>query len=312
VPGKLSVILLAAPRRTFEACRDRFKAMGTRTIFHVGGLGQGLAIEARARTTCSSRSTWCLAEALVLGRQGRALDPQELYEGRDGSPRGNQLGLRARCGTGLLVARLVAAGRHRRTSRSRTRSYETAFAKQLGAPPFLPGQREPCRSINGARRRLGKQDGSSDHSRCSEKLAGVKVGGLLNRSRGAPPRLRRAVVRASGGLGGPLVGLHGPSPFSFRSRISRRDPAQVLLVLEAPRSAGATTGNLSSGRRGSPRRRAGPGTVVGPGKKTSLIGVRRVNVDRGHVTPRRAQALEPRLHDSHHGCAAFSRIAAEG
>src|SRR5262249_57544467 len=41
--GELSVIVGGAPE-TFEACRDLFKAMGSR-IFQVGGPGQGPALK---------------------------------------------------------------------------------------------------------------------------------------------------------------------------------------------------------------------------------------------------------------------------
>ena len=41
--GELSIIA-GGPVETFEACGDLFKAMGT-NIFHVGGLGQGLAMK---------------------------------------------------------------------------------------------------------------------------------------------------------------------------------------------------------------------------------------------------------------------------
>src|SRR5262245_11149143 len=41
--GELSIIA-GGPVETFEACRDVFKAMGT-NVFHVGDLGQGLAMK---------------------------------------------------------------------------------------------------------------------------------------------------------------------------------------------------------------------------------------------------------------------------
>src|SRR5437773_1281457 len=74
--GELSIIGGGATE-TFEACRDLFKAMGTK-IFHVGGLGQGLAMKL-VNNMLVQVNLVAVAEALVMGVKA-GLDPRTIYE----------------------------------------------------------------------------------------------------------------------------------------------------------------------------------------------------------------------------------------
>src|SRR5712691_1036977 len=74
--GELSIIG-GGDTATFEACRDLFSAMGAR-IFHVGGLGQGLAMKL-VNNMLVQVNTVAVAEALVLGVKA-GLDPQTIYD----------------------------------------------------------------------------------------------------------------------------------------------------------------------------------------------------------------------------------------
>src|SRR2546429_5283538 len=81
--GELSIIAGGAPE-TFEACRDLFKAMGTK-IFHVGSLGQGLAMKL-VNNMLVQVNMVAVAEALVLGVKA-GLHPRTIYEGARASTR---------------------------------------------------------------------------------------------------------------------------------------------------------------------------------------------------------------------------------
>src|SRR5499426_984796 len=74
--GELSIIAGGAPE-TFAACRDLFEAMGTK-IFHVGGLGQGLAMKL-VNNMLGQINMVAIAEALVMGVKA-GLDPQTIYD----------------------------------------------------------------------------------------------------------------------------------------------------------------------------------------------------------------------------------------
>src|SRR5499426_1467215 len=74
--GELSIIAGGAPE-TFAACRDLFEAMGSK-IFHVGRLGQGLAMKL-LNNMLGQINTVAIAEALVMGVKA-GLDPQTIYD----------------------------------------------------------------------------------------------------------------------------------------------------------------------------------------------------------------------------------------
>jgi 3-hydroxyisobutyrate dehydrogenase-like beta-hydroxyacid dehydrogenase len=165
--GELSVIV-GGPAETFEACRDLFKAMGTK-IFHVGGLGQGLAMKL-VNNMLVQVNMVAVAEALVLGVKA-GLDPKTIYEV-----------VRVSTGTSSAFERGAARMLARDFSPAGTvdisfkdQELETAFAKQLGAPLLLANVSQQVYQMARAAG-LGKQDGTAI-IQVLERLAGVKVGG---------------------------------------------------------------------------------------------------------------------------------------
>lgn len=74
--GELSVIAGGDPA-TFEACRDLFAAMGTK-LFHVGALGQGLAMKL-VNNMLIQVNRVAVAEALVMGVKA-GLDPAVMID----------------------------------------------------------------------------------------------------------------------------------------------------------------------------------------------------------------------------------------
>jgi 3-hydroxyisobutyrate dehydrogenase len=165
--GELSVIV-GGPADTFEACRDLFKAMGTK-IFHVGGLGQGLAMKL-VNNMLVQVNMVAVAEALVLGVKA-GLDPKTIYEV-----------VRVSTGTSSAFERGAARMLARDFSPAGTvdisfkdQELETAFAKQLGAPLLLANLSQQVYQMARAAG-LGKQDGTAI-VQVLERLAGVTVGG---------------------------------------------------------------------------------------------------------------------------------------
>jgi 3-hydroxyisobutyrate dehydrogenase len=165
--GELSVIVGGEPA-TFEACRDLFKAMGTK-IFHVGGLGQGLAMKL-VNNLLVQVNMVAVAEALVMGVKA-GLDPKTIYEV-----------VRVSTGTSSAFERGAARMLARDFSPGGTvdisfkdQELETAFAKQLGAPLLLANVSQQVYQMARAAG-LGKQDGSAI-IQVLERLAGTRVGG---------------------------------------------------------------------------------------------------------------------------------------
>src|SRR2546430_4568733 len=81
--GELSIIAGGDPA-TFEACRDLFAAMGTK-LFHVGALGQGLAMKL-VNNMLIQVNRVAVAEALVMGVKAGPRSPA-LYDARPVRPR---------------------------------------------------------------------------------------------------------------------------------------------------------------------------------------------------------------------------------
>jgi len=165
--GELSIIA-GGDAATFEACRDLFKSMGTK-IFHVGGLGQGLAMKL-VNNMLVQVNMVAVAEALVLGVKA-GLDPRTIYEV-----------VRVSTGTSSAFERGAARMLARDFSPAGTvdisfkdQELETAFAKQLGAPLLLANVSQQVYQMARAAG-LGKQDGTAI-IQVLERLAGVKVGG---------------------------------------------------------------------------------------------------------------------------------------
>jgi 3-hydroxyisobutyrate dehydrogenase len=165
--GELSVIAGGDPA-TFEACRDLFKAMGTK-IFHVGGLGQGLAMKL-VNNLLVQVNMVAVAEAMVMGVKA-GLDPKTIYEVVRVSTGTSSAFER---GAARMLARDFAPGGTVDIS-FKDQELETAFAKQLGAPLLLANVSQQVYQMARAAG-LGKQDGSAI-IQVLERLAGVKVGG---------------------------------------------------------------------------------------------------------------------------------------
>jgi 3-hydroxyisobutyrate dehydrogenase len=165
--GELSIIV-GGSAETFEACRDLFKAMGTK-IFHVGGLGQGLAMKL-VNNMLIQVNTVAVAEALVMGVKA-GLDPRTIYEV-----------VRVSTGTSSAFERQVPRILARDFAPGGTvdvyfkdQELETAFAKQLGVPVLLANVSQQVYQMARAAG-LSKQDGTAI-IQVLEKLAGVQVGG---------------------------------------------------------------------------------------------------------------------------------------
>ena len=164
--GELSIIVGGAPE-TVAACQDLFRAMGAR-VFHVGGLGQGLAMKL-VNNMLVQVNTVAVAEALVLGVKA-GLDPHAIYEV-----------VRASTGTSFafetrvprILARDFKPGGTVDIS-FKDQELETAFAKQLGVPVLLANVTQQVYQMARAAG-LNKEDGSAV-VKVLERLAGVTVG----------------------------------------------------------------------------------------------------------------------------------------
>ena len=69
--------IVGGPTETFAASEDLFRAIG-KNVFHVGGLGHGLAMKL-INNMLGQIATVANARALVLGKKA-GLDPQKIYE----------------------------------------------------------------------------------------------------------------------------------------------------------------------------------------------------------------------------------------
>ena len=165
--GELSVIGGGAPE-TFEACRDLFKAMGTK-IFHVGDLGQGLAMKLVNNMLVQVNAV-AVAEALVLGVKA-GLDPRAIYDV-----------VRVSTGNSWAFESSVPRILKRDFSPGGTvdiafkdQELETAFAKKLGVPVLLANVTQQVYQMARAAG-FNKEDGSAV-VKILERLAGVTVKG---------------------------------------------------------------------------------------------------------------------------------------
>jgi 3-hydroxyisobutyrate dehydrogenase len=163
--GELSIIA-GGPADTVKACDDLFRAMG-RNVFHVGGLGQGLAMKL-VNNMLVQVNTVAVAEALVLGVKA-GLDPQTIYDV-----------VRASTGTSFAFETRVPRILRRDFAPGGTvdisfkdQELETQFAKQLGVPVLLANVSQQVYQMARAAG-LNKEDGSAI-VKVLERLAGVTV-----------------------------------------------------------------------------------------------------------------------------------------
>jgi 3-hydroxyisobutyrate dehydrogenase len=165
--GELTIIVGGAAE-TVAACQDLFRAMGAK-VFHMGGLGQGLAMKL-INNMLVQVNTVAVAEALVLGVKA-GLDPQAIYEV-------------VRASTGTSFAFETRAPRILKRDFTpggtvdisfKDQELETAFAKQLGVPVLLANVTQQVYQMARAAG-FNKEDGSAV-VKVLERLAGVTVGG---------------------------------------------------------------------------------------------------------------------------------------
>jgi 3-hydroxyisobutyrate dehydrogenase-like beta-hydroxyacid dehydrogenase len=165
--GELSIIVGGAAE-TVAACQDLFRAMGAK-VFHVGGLGQGLAMKL-VNNMLIQVNTVAVAEALVLGVKA-GLDPQTIYDVVRAST-GNSFAFEMR--VPRILKRDFSPGGTVDIS-FKDQELETAFAKQLGVPVLLANVTQQVYQMARAAG-FNKEDGSAV-VKVLERLAGVQVGG---------------------------------------------------------------------------------------------------------------------------------------
>ncbi len=165
--GELSIIA-GGDATTFAACTDLFKAMGTKQ-FHVGGIGQGLAMKL-VNNMLNQVNRVAVAEALILGVKA-GLDPQMIYDVIRVSTGSSVV---FETGVPKILARDFSPGGTVDIT-YKDQELETAFAKQLGVPLLLANVTQQLYQMARAAG-LNKEDGLSV-IKVLEKLAGVQVGG---------------------------------------------------------------------------------------------------------------------------------------
>jgi 3-hydroxyisobutyrate dehydrogenase len=163
--GELSIIAGGAVD-TVKACDDLFRGMG-RNVFHVGALGQGLAMKL-VNNMLVQVNTVAVAEALVLGVKA-GLDPKTIYDV-----------VRVSTGTSFAFETRVPRILERNFAPGGTvdisfkdQELETQFAKQLGVPVLLANVSQQVYQMARAAG-LNKEDGSAV-VKILERLAGVTV-----------------------------------------------------------------------------------------------------------------------------------------
>jgi 3-hydroxyisobutyrate dehydrogenase-like beta-hydroxyacid dehydrogenase len=164
--GELSVIV-GGPAATFAACRDLFQAVG-KNIFHVGGVGQGLAMKL-VNNMLIQVNRVAMAEALVMGVKA-GLDARTIYEVvrvSTGTSHAFETGVPK-----ILARDFTPGGTVDITFKDQ--ELETAFAKQLGVPLFLANVSQQVYQMARAAG-LNKEDGLAV-IKVLEQLAGVRVG----------------------------------------------------------------------------------------------------------------------------------------
>jgi 3-hydroxyisobutyrate dehydrogenase-like beta-hydroxyacid dehydrogenase len=164
--GELSVIVGGAPE-TYAACEDLFSAMG-KNLFHVGALGQGLAMKL-LNNMLGQISTVAIAEALVFGVKA-GLDPHKIYEV-----------IRVSTGSSVQFENRVPRMLRRDFAPGGTidisykdQDLETSFARRLGVPLLLANLTQQVYQMARAQG-LNKEDGAAI-IKVFEDLAGVKIG----------------------------------------------------------------------------------------------------------------------------------------
>ncbi len=163
--GELA-IMAGGARETFDACGDLLAALGTK-IFHVGGLGQGLAMKL-VNNMLIQVNMVAISEALVMGVKA-GLDPRTVYDV-----------VCASAGTSFAFETQVPRMLARDFSPGATvdvlykdQELETAFAKHLGVPLLLANVSQQVYQMARAAG-FGKEDGTAI-LKIVESLAGIRA-----------------------------------------------------------------------------------------------------------------------------------------
>ena len=166
IAGTLSAIV-GGDDATFAACRPILEAMASQ-LFHMGGIGQGLAMKLVNNMLVQVGSV-AVAEAMVMGAKA-GLDPQAMLDVLRVST-GNSAALEFR-GPRFISGDFKPGGTIDISYKDQ--ELETAFAKSLGVPLFLANVSEQIYQMARAAG-LGKEDGSAI-VKLYEKMAGVALG----------------------------------------------------------------------------------------------------------------------------------------
>lgn len=166
ISGELSAIV-GGDEATVEACRPVLEAM-TANIFHMGGVGQGLAMKL-VNNMLVQTTTALVAEAMVVGAKA-GLDPQAMID-VVGVSTGNSNAFQARAPR--YVSGDFSPGGTIDIS-YKDQELATAFAKALGAPVFLASVSQQIYQM-GRAAGFSKQDGSA-LVKLYERMAGVRLG----------------------------------------------------------------------------------------------------------------------------------------
>lgn len=158
--------LIGGDAATVEACRPELKAM-TSSIFHMGEIGQGLAMKLVNNMLIQTTSV-IAAEAMVMGAKA-GLDPQAMIDVITVST-GNSVAFQMRAPR--FVSRDFSPGGTIDIS-YKDQELETAFAKALGAPVLLANVSQQVYEM-GKGVGLGKEDGSAV-VKLYEQWAGVTL-----------------------------------------------------------------------------------------------------------------------------------------
>ena len=164
--GELSAIV-GGDKETVEACRPALAAMAT-NIFHMGGIGQGLAMKL-VNNMLGHVTTIAAAEAMVLGAKA-GLDPKQMFEVVSAST-GNSVTFQSRVPR-YLSGDFSPGGTMDISFKDQ--ELVTSFAKALGVPMFLAGVSQQVYQMARAAG-LGKKDGAAAVT-VYERMAGVKLG----------------------------------------------------------------------------------------------------------------------------------------
>jgi 3-hydroxyisobutyrate dehydrogenase-like beta-hydroxyacid dehydrogenase len=164
--AELSVIA-GGDAATFASCRAMFKAMSAHQ-FHVGGIGQGLALKL-VNNMLVQVGTVAIAEAFVMGAKA-GLDPQIMYDVVRVST-GASFALEHR--VPRMLAGDFAPGGTVDIS-YKDQELETAFAKSLGVPLLLANVSQQVYQMARAAG-LAKEDGAAV-VKVYERIAGVRLG----------------------------------------------------------------------------------------------------------------------------------------